>query len=85
LPDRVAQMYLDMVGEWKLPPLAGVSTAPLLSADGRVRAADGYDRATALWCSILPTMTLPLRADAIEIDIFGKSGPASVRLGPAGT
>jgi putative DNA primase/helicase len=67
LPDRIAQMYLDMVGEWKLPPLAGVSTAPLLSADGRVRAADGYDRATALWCSIVPTMTLPprpSRADA---------------------
>ena len=34
LPDRVAQMYLDMSGEWDLPPLAGVSTAPLLSADG---------------------------------------------------
>jgi hypothetical protein len=41
LPDRVAQMYLDMSGEWHLPPLAGVSTAPLLSADGSVRGADG--------------------------------------------
>jgi hypothetical protein len=50
LPDRVAQMYLDMSGEWHLPPLAGVSTAPLLSADGSVRVADGYDRATGLWC-----------------------------------
>jgi hypothetical protein len=43
LPDRVAQMYLDMIGEWKLPSLTGVSTAPLLSADGGIRAADGYD------------------------------------------
>src|SRR6516165_10766167 len=34
LPDRVAQMYLDMCGEWHLSPLAGVSTAPLLSQDG---------------------------------------------------
>ena len=34
LPDRVARMYLDMVGEWNLSPLDGVSTAPLLSADG---------------------------------------------------
>src|SRR5689334_13152693 len=34
LPDRVAQMYLDMNGEWKLPPLTGVTTAPLLSDDG---------------------------------------------------
>ena len=48
LPDRVAQMYLDMAGEWDLPPLAGVSTAPLLSEDGSVRSADGYDPVTAL-------------------------------------
>jgi hypothetical protein len=43
LPDRVAQMYLDMSGEWALPPLAGISTAPLLSADGSIRTADGYN------------------------------------------
>ena len=43
LLDRLAQMYLDMSGEWDLPALAGISTAPLLSADGSVRAADGYD------------------------------------------
>jgi putative DNA primase/helicase len=59
LPDRVAQMYLDMAGEWELPPLAGVSTAPLLSADGGVRVADGYDCATALWCCHVPMLALP--------------------------
>jgi hypothetical protein len=59
LPDRVAQMYLDMAGEWELPPLAGISTAPLLSADGNVRAADGYDPETALWCCHVPMLTLP--------------------------
>src|ERR1700683_1794743 len=46
LPDRVAQMYLVMAGEWDLPPLAGVSTAPLLFADGNLRVADGYDPET---------------------------------------
>jgi putative DNA primase/helicase len=61
LPDRVARMYLDMVGEWKLLPLAGVSTAPLLCADGSVRAADGYDPATRLWCYDVPGLTLPMR------------------------
>jgi hypothetical protein len=61
LPDRVARMYLDMVGEWKLLPLAGVSTAPLLSADGSVRAADGYDSATALLCHNVPRLTLAMR------------------------
>jgi putative DNA primase/helicase len=59
LPDRVAQMYLDMAGEWELPPLTGISTAPLLSADGNVRAADGYDPNTALWCCRVPMLTLP--------------------------
>jgi putative DNA primase/helicase len=61
LPDRVAQMYLDMAGEWDLPPLAGISTAPLLSADGNVRVADGYDPETALWCCHIPMLTLPPR------------------------
>jgi hypothetical protein len=32
LPDRVAQMYRDMWGEWKLPSLEGVTTAPPLSS-----------------------------------------------------
>jgi hypothetical protein len=59
LPERVAKMYLDMTGEWKLPPLAGISTAPLLLIDGSVRVADGYDAATSLWCSGVPTLQLP--------------------------
>src|SRR4051812_42692413 len=47
LPDRVAQMYLDS-GEWGLPPLSGISMSPLLSPDGGVRLADGYDEPTGL-------------------------------------
>ena len=69
LPDRVAQMYLDMFGEWGLPPLMGISTAPLLSADGSVRTADGYDPATKLWCRSVQTLKLlerPSFADAEE-------------------
>jgi putative DNA primase/helicase len=68
LPDRVAQMYLDMVGEWGLPPLAGVSTAPLLSADGKVRVADGYDPETALWCCRVPMLTLPSHPSRIDAE-----------------
>jgi hypothetical protein len=67
LPDRLAQMYLDMAGEWSLPSLAGISTAPLLSPDGSVRAADGYDPSTGLWCCSVPRLRLPAnpsRADA---------------------
>jgi hypothetical protein len=61
LPDRVAQMYLDMSGEWNLPALSGINTSPLLSADGSVRAADGYDRATGMWCCNVPKLRLPVR------------------------
>jgi hypothetical protein len=67
LPDRVAQMYLDMTGDWHLPSLVGVSTSPLLSADGSVRAVDGYDADTGLWCCGVPKLRLsarPSRADA---------------------
>ena len=59
LPARVAQMYLAMDGEWALPLLAGISTAPLLTSDGSVRAAEGYDPATQLWCASVPALQLP--------------------------
>jgi hypothetical protein len=68
LLDRVAGMYLNMAGEWKLPPLAGISPAPLLSEDGSVRVADGYDPETALWCCHVPMLTLPLRPSRIDAE-----------------
>jgi hypothetical protein len=48
LPERVARMYLDMRGEWNLPPLTGISTAPLLSNSGTIRTAIRYDPASGL-------------------------------------
>jgi hypothetical protein len=68
LPDRVAQMYLDMCGEWDLRPLTGVSTSPLLSPDGSVRVADGYDPATGLWCCGVPSLRLPARPSRAEAE-----------------
>jgi hypothetical protein len=68
LPDRVAQMYLDMIGEWELPSLTGISTAPLLSADGGIRAADGYDLTTGLWCCCVPKLLLPERPSRADAD-----------------
>jgi hypothetical protein len=61
LPDRVARMYLDMRGEWNLPALTGISTAPLLSGDGRIRRAIGYDRTSGLWCCKVPKLHVPKR------------------------
>jgi len=60
LPERVAQMYLDM-HDWKLPYLSGISNAPLLSPDGAVRSVEGYDPQTKLWCANVPALDLPAR------------------------
>lgn len=62
LPDRVARMYLDMLGEWHLPALAGISTAPLLTLDGDIRDTVGYDPTTKLWCCKVPPLRLPERS-----------------------
>jgi Domain of unknown function (DUF6371) len=54
LPPLIARMYLNWKGEWRLPPLNGITTAPLLSEDGSIRTACGYDAATGLWCERVP-------------------------------
>jgi len=59
LPNRVTRMYLEMDGEWGLPPLAGICTAPLLTSEGCVRAAEGYDRAASVWCASVPALQIP--------------------------
>lgn len=61
LPDRVAKLYLDNRDGWGLRPLDGIAAAPLLHADGGIRAADGYDAATRLWCERVPALDLPER------------------------
>ena len=61
LPERVVRMYLDMFGEWNLPPLVGISTAPLLTPNGAIRDTVGYDRATGLWCCKVPALDIPER------------------------
>src|SRR5262245_17016717 len=59
LPTRVANMYLALGGEWELAPLSGISTAPVLTGDGGISAADGYDTATQLYSvgSALPNVS----------------------------
>lgn len=62
LPDRVARLYLagDHQG---LPLLKGVTGAPLLSDDGGICAAAGYDPRTAMWCAA-PDIPVPDRPTA---------------------
>jgi putative DNA primase/helicase len=66
LPDRVAKQYLAKKGEWNLPRLAGLCTAPLLCATGSIRTAEGYDRETRMWCWNVPTLSLPERPSEDE-------------------
>jgi hypothetical protein len=60
LPDRVASVYLEALrGAWGLRPLDGVASAPLLHADGTIRAAEGCDPGTRLWCEPVRGLNVP--------------------------
>jgi hypothetical protein len=59
LPMPVAQMLLDL-GEWDLPPLAGVTTAPLLNDDGSILVHAGYNRSHAMWCEPVADLSVPI-------------------------
>lgn len=61
LYERVAKMYLDLRGEWRLPALDGVTTAPVLADDGAILDRDGYDAAARLWCAKVPAIAVPDR------------------------
>jgi hypothetical protein len=58
LRDRVARLYLAL-DDWGVPHLKGITTAPVLSADGAVRAVEGYDPGSGLWCTDLPELQVP--------------------------
>ena len=60
LPAKVAKLYLKgATGEWGLPPLTSITTAPILGDDGSMRAAEGYHEATGLWCFRIPELSVP--------------------------
>jgi len=54
LPRVLALAYLDMRGEWEVPALNGIASAPLLHADGTIHAVDGYDTETGMFCENVP-------------------------------
>jgi hypothetical protein len=67
LPERVAALYLDMVGEHHLRPLVSITTAPILAKDGTIQTIEGYETATGVFCCQIPELSLPenpMRADA---------------------
>jgi hypothetical protein len=59
LPDKVAELYLAVPDEWRLRELAGITTGPILHADGSIRTAPGYDPETRCLCCCNLTLTVP--------------------------
>jgi hypothetical protein len=54
LPRSIAVMYLDWIGEWRLPLLHGIASTPLLRHDGSIHSEPGYDKATGYWLENVP-------------------------------
>jgi hypothetical protein len=51
-----AVMYLEWRGEWRLPPLNGIASAPLLQEDGTIQSAVGYDQVSGMWRENVPQL-----------------------------
>jgi hypothetical protein len=58
-PKALAEMFLDWREGWCLPLLNGFTSAPLLSEDGSIVCAKGYDANTGLWCEGVPALGVP--------------------------
>lgn len=59
-PERAAKAMIDSA-DWRLPAIDGVAVTPLLSDDGTIRAVEGYDALTRLWCHAVPDIHVPAR------------------------
>ena len=71
LPNGLARMYLDWRGEWRLPPLNGIASSPLLRDDGTIYRVPGYDIASGMWLENMPDLSgripkYPTRYDAAQ-------------------
>jgi hypothetical protein len=54
LPRDIAVMYLDWRGEWNLPALNGIASAPMLQDDGTISSSEGYDISSGMWLENVP-------------------------------
>jgi hypothetical protein len=66
LPDKVANLWLDH-NDYGLRPLAGITTAPILRADGSILCEQGYDRETQMYVDAPPAVRVkanPNKQDA---------------------
>ena len=68
LPERVASLYLDMVGDWDLLPLVAISTAPILANDGTIQTTTGYQTASGVYCCNIPELNLSAKPTLAEAE-----------------
>jgi hypothetical protein len=60
LTKDIASLYLNgLEGNWGLRPFRGITTTPILGADGSIRTAQGYDQASGLWCHGILELVVP--------------------------
>jgi hypothetical protein len=57
LPKPIATMYLDWRGQWNLPVLNGIASAPILRDDATIHSASGYDVESSLWLEGVPDVS----------------------------
>jgi hypothetical protein len=57
-PERAAKMLVDTA---TFPKLGGIASSPLLSPDGAIRSAEGYDPETRLYCCDIPGVQVPAK------------------------
>jgi hypothetical protein len=70
-PRPFAIMYRDWWGEWRLPPLNGIASAPLLREGGTTYSSAGYDPSSGMWLENIPDLAglvpeYPTKADAAK-------------------
>jgi hypothetical protein len=69
LSKDIAQLYLQgLEGSWGLKPFHGINTAPLLSDDGGIRVARGYDAQSGLWCHDIPDIIVPAEPTRNDVE-----------------
>lgn len=61
LPATVARLYLNRHDAWRVHNLNGICRAPILSDDGSIRLAEGFDSETGFWCVGIDTPPIPER------------------------
>ena len=59
----VANLYLKGLPDHGLKRFKGITASPILSGDGSIRMADGYDEQTGLWCHGIPHVPVPDKVD----------------------